>query len=44
VAYQTADAKTELKTSDIARHARAVTLSISGAATANSASAKKSHA
>lgn len=42
VSYQTADAKTELKTSDIARNARAFTLLISCAAADQSASAKKS--
>ena len=42
VSYQTADAKSELKTSDIARNARAFTLLISCTATEQSASAKKS--
>jgi S1-C subfamily serine protease len=42
VAYQTADAKNELKTADIARNARAFTLLIACTATEQSASAKKS--
>jgi len=42
VAYQTADAKNEMKTSDIARDARAYTLLISCTASDQSASAKKS--
>jgi len=42
VQYQTADAKSELKTSDIARSARAYTLLISCTAAGQSASAKKS--
>jgi S1-C subfamily serine protease len=42
VTYQTADAKNELKTSDIARNARAFTLLIACTATEQSASAKKS--
>jgi S1-C subfamily serine protease len=41
VAYQTADAKNDLKTSDVARNARAFTLLISCTATEQSASAKK---
>jgi S1-C subfamily serine protease len=41
VPYQTADSKTELKTSDVARNARAFTLLISCTATEQSASAKK---
>lgn len=41
VSYQTADAKSELKTSDIARNARTFTLLISCTATEQSASAKK---
>ena len=44
VPYQTAvEAKAELKTSDIARNARAFTLLISCTATEQSASAKKSN-
>jgi S1-C subfamily serine protease len=42
VPYQIAEAKSELKTSDIARNARAFTLLISCTATEQSASAKKS--
>jgi S1-C subfamily serine protease len=42
VPYVTADAKSELKTSDIARSARAFTLLIACTATEQSASAKKS--
>jgi S1-C subfamily serine protease len=42
VPYQTADTKNELKTSDIARNARAFTLLISCTATEATASAKKS--
>jgi hypothetical protein len=42
VAYQTADVKTEMKTSDIARDARAYTLLISCTAPEQTASAKKS--
>jgi S1-C subfamily serine protease len=42
VAYQIADSKNELKTSDVARNARAFTLLISCKATEASASAKKS--
>jgi hypothetical protein len=42
VPYQTVDAKPELKTSDIARNARAFTLLISCTAAEQSASAKKS--
>jgi S1-C subfamily serine protease len=42
VTYQTADSKNELKTSDIARNARAFTLLIACTATEQSASAKKS--
>lgn len=42
VPYQTADAKSELKTSDIARNARAFTLLIACTATEQSANAKKS--
>jgi S1-C subfamily serine protease len=41
VPYQTADSKNELKTSDVARNARAFTLLISCTATEQSASAKK---
>jgi S1-C subfamily serine protease len=41
VPYQTADSKNELKTSDVARNARAFTLLISCTATDQSASAKK---
>src|ERR1700733_930795 len=41
VSYQTADAKSELKTSDIARNARAFTLLISCTVAEQSASAKK---
>jgi S1-C subfamily serine protease len=41
VRYQTADSKNELKTSDVARNARAFTLLISCTATEQSASAKK---
>jgi S1-C subfamily serine protease len=42
VAYQTADGKTNLQTSDVARNARAFTLLITCTATEQSASAKKS--
>ena len=42
VPYQTADAKSELKTSDIARNARAFTLLIACTATEQSANAKRS--
>lgn len=41
VSYQTADAKSELKTSDIARNARTFTLLISCTATEQSAAARK---
>ncbi len=41
VPYQTTDSKNELKTSDVARNARAFTLLISCTATEQSASAKK---
>ena len=43
VAYQTAEAKAELKTSDIARNARAFTLLIACTATERTASAKKAN-
>jgi hypothetical protein len=42
VSYQIADAKSDLKTSDIARNARTFTLLISCTASDQSASAKKS--
>ena len=42
VPYQTADARSELKTSDIARNARAFTLLIACTVAEPSASAKKS--
>jgi hypothetical protein len=42
VPYQTADAKNDLKTSDVARNARTFALLISCTATEQSASAKKS--
>jgi hypothetical protein len=42
VPYQTADARNELKTADIARNARAFTLLIACTATEQSASTKKS--
>jgi hypothetical protein len=42
VGYQAGDTKNELKTSDLARNARAFTLLISCTATEQNASAKKS--